>query len=127
VKALLRSAAEKGYDFKTLLAVEAVNEVQKQRLVDKMERHFKTMKGRTFALWGLAFKPRTDDMREAPAIPIIERLLELGASVPATASLSSTICWPATGRPCSTASSWRATSPMRRLSPPPSDATNASP
>ena len=81
VKALLRSAAEKGYDFKTLRAVEAVNEVQKQRLVEKMERHFKTMKGRTIALWGLAFKPRTDDMREAPAIPIIERLLELGASV----------------------------------------------
>jgi UDPglucose 6-dehydrogenase len=81
VKALLKSAADHGYDFKILRAVEAVNEVQKQRLVDKMETHFKTMHGRTIALWGLAFKPRTDDMREAPAIPIIERLLRLGATV----------------------------------------------
>jgi UDPglucose 6-dehydrogenase len=81
VKALLKSAADRGYDFKILSAVEAVNEAQKERLVSKMERHFTTLKGRTIALWGLAFKPRTDDMREAPAIPIIERLLALGASV----------------------------------------------
>src|SRR5205807_7833742 len=59
VKALLRSAADRGYDFKILSAVEAVNDAQKHRLVDKMERHFKSMKGRTIALWGLAFKPRT--------------------------------------------------------------------
>src|SRR5262245_24312176 len=81
VKALLKSAADRGYAFKILGAVEAVNDAQKQRLVEKMQAHFKTMKGRTIALWGLAFKPRTDDMREAPAIPIIERLLELGATV----------------------------------------------
>jgi len=81
VKALLKSAADHGYDFKILRAVEAVNEMQKERLVAKMERHFTTLQGRTIALWGLAFKPRTDDMREAPAIPIIERLLALGASV----------------------------------------------
>jgi UDPglucose 6-dehydrogenase len=81
VKALLRSSADRGYDFKILSAVEAVNEAQKSRLVAKMEAHFKTMKGRTIALWGLAFKPRTDDMRDAPAIPIIERLLALGAAV----------------------------------------------
>jgi len=81
VKALLKSASDQGYDFKILAAVEAVNDAQKQRLVDKMQAHFKTMKGRTIALWGLAFKPRTDDMREAPAIPIIERLLQLGAAV----------------------------------------------
>src|SRR5438552_18502878 len=81
VKALLKSSADHGYDFKILSAVEAVNDEQKHRLVDKMEAHFKSMKGRTVALWGLAFKPRTDDMREAPAIPIIERLLRLGASV----------------------------------------------
>ena len=81
MKALLKSAADKGYDFKILRAVEGVNDAQKQRLVEKMESHFTTLKGRTIALWGLAFKPRTDDMREAPAIPIIERLLELGASV----------------------------------------------
>ena len=60
-----------------------VNKRQKQRLVDKMEEHFKTLTGRTIALWGLAFKPRTDDMREAPAIPIIERLLAGGATVKA--------------------------------------------
>src|SRR5438128_3819088 len=78
VKALLRSAMDQGYDFKILRAVESVNETQKERLVDKMQQHFKEMKGRTVALWGLAFKPRTDDMREAPAIAIINRLLALG-------------------------------------------------
>jgi UDPglucose 6-dehydrogenase len=81
VKALLRSSGDAGHDFEILRAVEAVNERQKGRLVDKMEAHFKTMAGRTIALWGLAFKPRTDDMREAPAIAIIERLLALGAMV----------------------------------------------
>ena len=81
VKALLKSSADKGYEFKILSAVEAVNEAQKARLVDKMEAHFKEMKGRTIALWGLAFKPRTDDMRDAPAISIIERLLALGVNV----------------------------------------------
>src|SRR5205085_874452 len=79
VKALLRSASDLGYEFKTLRAVESVNDEQKSRLVQKMEAHFKSLKGRTIALGGLAFKPRTDDMREAPAISIINRLLELGA------------------------------------------------
>ena len=81
VKALLKSAQDKGYDFKILRAVERVNDTQKERLVDKMERHFTSLSGRTIAIWGLAFKPRTDDMREAPAIPIIERLLARGAAV----------------------------------------------
>jgi UDPglucose 6-dehydrogenase len=81
VKALLKSSADKGYDFKILSAVETVNDAQKARLVDKMQAHFKEMKGRTIAVWGLAFKPRTDDMRDAPAIAIIERLLELGVRV----------------------------------------------
>jgi UDPglucose 6-dehydrogenase len=81
VKALLKSAQERGYEFRILRAVEAVNVTQKQRLVDKMEQHFSDLRGRTIALWGLAFKPRTDDMREAPAIPIVERLLERGAKV----------------------------------------------
>jgi UDPglucose 6-dehydrogenase len=80
-QALLRSTADRGYDFKILRAVEEVNERQKQRLVDKMEQHFGDLSGRTIAVWGLAFKPRTDDMREAPAIPIIERLLARGATV----------------------------------------------
>ena len=79
--ALLRSAAGRGYDFKILRAVEEVNDAQKERLVEKMLTHFGSMNGRTIALWGLAFKPRTDDMREAPAITIIDRLLKLGASV----------------------------------------------
>ena len=80
-QALLKSARDKGYDFKILRAVEAVNDQQKSRLFDKMEAHFTSMKGRTIALWGLAFKPRTDDMREAPAIVMIERLLAAGATV----------------------------------------------
>jgi len=81
VKALLKSSSERGYDFQILKAAESVNESQKVRLVCKMEAHFKDLRGRTIALWGLAFKPRTDDMREAPAITIIERLLSRGAIV----------------------------------------------
>ena len=81
VKALLKSSSERGYDFQILKAAEAVNDTQKARLVCKMEAYFKDLAGRTIALWGLAFKPRTDDMREAPAITIIERLLSRGAVV----------------------------------------------
>jgi UDPglucose 6-dehydrogenase len=80
-KALLKSAKDHGYDFQILRAVEDANDRQKERLVMKMEAHFKNLSGKTIALWGLAFKPRTDDMREAPAITIIRRLLERGASV----------------------------------------------
>jgi UDPglucose 6-dehydrogenase len=81
VKALVRSARDKGYEFRILEAVESVNDSQKLKLVCKMQEHFGELKGRTIALWGLAFKPRTDDMREAPAISITNRLLELGAGV----------------------------------------------
>jgi UDPglucose 6-dehydrogenase len=81
VKALTKSAEDRGYGFRILHAVESVNEAQKGRLVEKMQQHFGSLSGRTIALWGLAFKPRTDDMREAPAIPIIERLLAAGATV----------------------------------------------
>jgi UDPglucose 6-dehydrogenase len=80
-RALLKSAQDKGYDFKILRAVEAVNAEQKSRLFDKMAAHFTNLTGRTIALWGLAFKPRTDDMREAPSIVVIERLLSAGAKV----------------------------------------------
>jgi UDPglucose 6-dehydrogenase len=83
VKALLKSAKDRGYDFRILAAVEGVNQSQKERLVEKMARHFPSLKGKTIALWGLAFKPKTDDMREAPAIPIVDRLLKAGASVKA--------------------------------------------
>jgi UDPglucose 6-dehydrogenase len=81
VKALLKSAKDHGYEFKILHAVEGVNDAQKERLVAKMLAHFGSLNGKTIAVWGLAFKPRTDDMREAPAIKIIEGLLALGAIV----------------------------------------------
>ncbi len=83
VKALVKFSADKKYDFKILKAVESVNELQKRSLLKKMEAHFGTLKGKTIAVWGLAFKPKTDDMREAPAIPIIKTLLEKGAKVQA--------------------------------------------
>jgi UDPglucose 6-dehydrogenase len=83
VKAIVRFTADKGYDFEILKAVERVNERQKSLLASRLEKHFGSLKGRTIAVWGLAFKPRTDDMREAPAIVFIERLLSAGAKVQA--------------------------------------------
>jgi UDPglucose 6-dehydrogenase len=83
VKAVVKFAADKGYEFAILKAVEGVNTKQKSRLVSRMQAHFGDLSGKTIALWGLAFKPRTDDMREAPAITIIERLLEHGVRVQA--------------------------------------------
>jgi UDPglucose 6-dehydrogenase len=82
VKAVIRSANEHGLDFRMLHAAEEVNERQKRTLVDKVKAHFGAhLRGKRFAVWGLAFKPRTDDMREAPAITIIEELLAAGAEV----------------------------------------------
>ena len=81
VKALIKSASDHGYDFKILHAVEGVNHAQKERLVAKMLAYFGSLKGKTIAVWGFAFKPRTDDMREAPAIVIVEGLLAAGAIV----------------------------------------------
>jgi UDPglucose 6-dehydrogenase len=83
VKAMLQFASAKNYDFRILQAVEAVNERQKRRLFEKLEAHFETLKGRRIAVWGLAFKPKTDDMREAPAVPLIRALLGAGAAVQA--------------------------------------------
>jgi UDPglucose 6-dehydrogenase len=83
VQAMVHFAAEKSYDFKILHAVEAVNQRQKTRLFAKMQSHFGTLKGKTIAVWGLAFKPKTDDMREAPSIPLIHSVLEAGARVQA--------------------------------------------
>jgi UDPglucose 6-dehydrogenase len=84
VKALTKFSSDKKYDFKILKAVDAVNEYQKRVLVKKIEAHFGTaLKGKTIAVWGLAFKPKTDDMREAPAVPIIEALIAKGAKVQA--------------------------------------------
>jgi UDPglucose 6-dehydrogenase len=81
VKALTKFSADKKYDFRILKAVDAVNESQKRLLVRKIEAHFGSVKGKTIAVWGLAFKPKTDDMREAPSIPIIEALLSKGAKI----------------------------------------------
>ncbi len=83
VKALIRFSGEREYDFRILKAVEDVNESQKTRLLSRMEKHFGSLKGKRIAVWGLAFKPRTDDMREAPAIPMIKGLLAKGARVQA--------------------------------------------
>jgi UDPglucose 6-dehydrogenase len=83
VKAMLRFAEISDYDFRILKAVEDVNDLQKLRLLDKMQKHFGSLKGKRIAVWGLAFKPRTDDMREAPAVPLIRGLLDAGATVKA--------------------------------------------
>ena len=81
VKALAKFSLDKGYRCQILEAVEAVNRAQKSRLVDKIQAHFKSLKGKTIALWGLAFKPRTDDMREAPSIAIVKGVLAHGGRV----------------------------------------------
>jgi UDPglucose 6-dehydrogenase len=82
VQALIRSSNSAGHEPALLEAVEAVNERQKAFLVGKIGSHFKgDLKGRTFALWGLAFKPNTDDMREAPSRTIMEKLWAAGAKV----------------------------------------------
>ncbi len=84
VQALIMSSDEVEYDFEILKAVEKVNENQKLHLVNKIKTYFKNdLRGKHFALWGLAFKPNTDDIREAPALVIIEALISLGASITA--------------------------------------------
>jgi len=84
VKALIKTADNYAYSLKVLKAVEEVNEDQKSILVRKLQKHFKhNIKGMSFALWGLSFKPQTDDMREAPSLVIIRKLLEAGATVKA--------------------------------------------
>jgi len=82
VKAIVKFSADKKYRFRILEAVESVNELQKLRLLTQLDKQIgKSLKGKTIAVWGLAFKPRTDDMREAPAVPIIEGLLARKAKV----------------------------------------------
>jgi UDPglucose 6-dehydrogenase len=84
VQAIVKTAELKGYDFKTLRAAEAVNKEQKTLLARKILKHFKgNIKGKNIAVLGLAFKPNTDDMREAPSIDIINMLLNNGAKVTA--------------------------------------------
>ena len=82
VKAIVKTSEAVGYDFKVLKAVEEVNESQKRWMLRKVEAHFGAdLKGRTFGVWGLSFKPQTDDMREAPSIVVVNGLLERGAKV----------------------------------------------
>jgi UDPglucose 6-dehydrogenase len=84
VKALVRTAQNNDYEPQLLVAVEAINERQKQLLFSKIQHHFGTdLRGRRFALWGLAFKPNTDDMREAPSRTLLEALWAAGAQVQA--------------------------------------------
>ncbi|MBR4619497.1 MAG: UDP-glucose/GDP-mannose dehydrogenase family protein [Salinivirgaceae bacterium] len=82
VKALIKTAEQNGYQMRVLKAVEEVNERQKVILFDKLNKRFDgNLKGKTVTLWGLAFKPETDDMREAPALVLINKLVEAGCTV----------------------------------------------
>lgn len=82
VKAIIKFAGDKKYKFRILQAVESVNASQKQRLLARLDARFgRSLKGKTMAVWGLAFKPRTDDMREAPATQVIEGVLARGGKV----------------------------------------------
>lgn len=82
VKALIKTAEENGYNMRVLNAVEDVNDAQKSVMVNKVKKRFgEDLSGMTFAMWGLSFKPKTDDMREAPSIVIANQLMELGAKV----------------------------------------------
>lgn len=82
VKALIKTAEQNGYNMRVLRAVEEVNEAQKSTLFEKLEKQFNgNLKGKTVALWGLAFKPETDDMREAPALVLIDKLLRAGCVI----------------------------------------------
>lgn len=82
VKALIKTASSKGYEMKVLKAVEEVNEYQKSVLFEKFNSFYKgDIKGKTVTIWGLAFKPKTDDMREAPSLVLIEKLIDAGVKV----------------------------------------------
>ena len=82
VKAIIKTAEQNGYEMRVLKAVEAVNEDQKSLLFNKLSRHFEgDLKGKIVAIWGLAFKPETDDMREAPSLVLIDLLKNAGAEV----------------------------------------------
>lgn len=84
VQALSKSSTDASYDFKILNAVMQVNKLQKQFFISKINQYYKSdLKGKKFAVWGLAFKPNTDDIREAPALEVIEQLLASGATVTA--------------------------------------------
>lgn len=82
VKALIKTAEQYGYEMRVIKAVEEVNESQKKQLFNKLYKHYSgNLKGKTIALWGLSFKPETDDMREAPSLTLIHLLLDEGAAI----------------------------------------------
>jgi UDPglucose 6-dehydrogenase len=82
VKALIKTSADQGHKLRVLDAVDKINEDQKELLVKKIKKHFSDkLKNKTIAIWGIAFKPQTDDLREAPALVIIESLLKEGVKV----------------------------------------------
>ena len=81
VKALIKTAEKSGYEMRVLKAVEEVNEHQKTVLFEKLQKHYPSLAGKTIALWGLAFKPETDDMREATSLVMIDLLTKAGATV----------------------------------------------
>lgn len=83
VKALVRTGRESGYELRILQSVEDVNEDQKAVLFNKIKAHYGDLKGKHFAMWGLSFKPDTNDMREAPSLVICEQLIAVGATVTA--------------------------------------------
>jgi UDPglucose 6-dehydrogenase len=83
VKALIKTADENGYSMQVLKAVESVNDGQKHRMFSKLKNYFGDISGKHLALWGLSFKPKTDDMREAPSLVLIDQLLRAGATVTA--------------------------------------------
>jgi UDPglucose 6-dehydrogenase len=97
VRALMSMARLLGLDFDLLRAVERINERQKRIMVAKAQKHFGSLAGRTFALWGLAFKPKTDDMREAPSLAMIEGLVGAGAKVRAHDPVAAGVAAPLLG------------------------------
>jgi UDPglucose 6-dehydrogenase len=85
VSAIIKTAKDYDYEFKILKAVQEVNKAQKKVLVEKILSHYKNdIKGKTLAIWGLSFKPKTDDIREAPSIEVIKALLSHGAKIQAS-------------------------------------------
>lgn len=93
VKALIKTAEKNGYDMRVLKAVEEVNEKQKSILFEKLLKHFNgNIQGKTITLWGLAFKPETDDMREAPALVLIGKLTKVGCTVRVYDPIAMTEC-----------------------------------
>lgn len=93
VKALIKTAEKNGYSMRVLKAVEAINENQKSVLFEKLMKHFQgNIKGRKIAFWGLSFKPETDDMREAPSLVLIDKIISSGAAITAYDPIAMTEC-----------------------------------